>query len=166
MEYIATKQVGLVENINRDVNFIAAAARLQMGRNAQTVIDALGFDPVETAKKSKEASKMAADGIKSMGEAVSNGINNITNVEGRKKAESQSQAQTSLGTKAMEAEKAKAEAEKTKTQTQTPNNQPQKTVRFEVVSDVKADEISRSIMRNPEMASQFFDKWNDYTSNQ
>ena len=166
MEDIATKQVGLVENINRDVNFIAAAARLQMGRNAQTVIDALGFDPVETAKKSKEASKMAADGIKSMGEAVSNGINNITNVEGRKKAESQSQAQTSLGTKAMEAEKAKAEAEKTKTQTQTPNNQPQKTVRFEVVSDVKADEISRSIMRNPEMASQFFDKWNDYTSNQ
>lgn len=167
MEDIATQQVGLVENINRDVNFIAAAARLQLGKKqGQTLVDALGFDPVETAKKAKEASKAAADGLKSMGDAVSSGINNVTNVEGRKKAESQTQAQTSLGAKAMEAEKAKAEAEKAKTQTQPSNNQSPRTVRFEVVSDVKADEISRSIMRNPEMASQFFDKWNDYTSNQ
>ena len=166
MEDIATQQVGLVENINRDVNFIAAAARLQLGKKqGQTLVDALGFDPVETAKKAKEASKAAADGLKSMGDAVSSGINNVTNVEGRKKAESQTQAQTSLGAKAMEAEKAKAEAEKAKTQTQPSNNQSPRTVRFEVVSDVKADEISRSIMRNPEMASQFFDKWNDYTSN-
>lgn len=165
-EDIAKKQVSLVENINRDVNFLAAVARIQAGGVGETAVKALGFDPAKIIKESTNLSNKAAAGIEKTGEFLKDGINSVLNVEGRKKAQSQAQPQTSLGDKAAEAEKAKAEAEKAKTQTQPSNNQAPRTVRFEVVSDVKADEISRSIMRNPEMASQFFDKWNDYTSNQ
>jgi hypothetical protein len=161
MEDIATQQVGLVENINRDVNFIAAAARLQMGKSGKAVVDALGFDPMEVAKKSREASKAAAEGINSLGNAVTSTINDVTNVEGRKKAQSQTEPQKPVAV--AEAEKAKAEAEKAKTQTS--NNQSgQKNVNLKVTTDVSGDEFTRLIMKNPDMAGKFFDSWDSYTS--
>ncbi len=162
MEDIATQQVGLVENINRDVNFIAAAARLQMGKSGKAVVDALGFDPMEVAKKSREASKAAAEGINSLGNAVTSTINDVTNVEGRKKAQSQTEPQKTIPVAEAE-RKAKEEAEKAKTQTS--NNQSgQKNVNLKVTTDVSGDEFTRLIMKNPDMASKFFDSWDSYTS--
>jgi len=162
MEDIATQQVGLVENINRDVNFIAAAARLQMGKSGKAVVDALGFDPMEVAKKSREASKAAAEGINSLGNAVTSTINDVTNVEGRKKAQSQTEPQKTIPVAEAE-RKAKEEAEKAKTQTS--NNQSgQKNVNLKVTTDVSGDEFTRLIMKNPDMAGKFFDSWDSYTS--
>jgi hypothetical protein len=60
MEQIAVEQVSLIENINRDLSFLVAAARIQGGKKLNALVDALGWDP---AKVAMDASNLANKGV-------------------------------------------------------------------------------------------------------
>jgi hypothetical protein len=162
MEDIATQQVGLIENINRDVNFIAAAARVQLGKSGETLVKTLGFDPVEIAKKARDAAEAAKKGVDAVGEAAQSGIKNMTNYDARQKAKAEAQPQTPVNT--ADAEKAKAEAEKAKTQAAVATQNNQSNVNLKVTADVRSDDFARLVMKQPEIASKFFDSYDSYTS--
>jgi hypothetical protein len=61
-EEIATKQVSAIENINRDVSFIAAKARVEAGKLGDSLVKQLGFDPMKMAIESKEIANKVAKG--------------------------------------------------------------------------------------------------------
>lgn len=162
-EDIAKKQVSLVENINRDVNFLAALARIRAGGVGETLVKSLGFDPAGIVKESKNLSDSASKGIDVVSGVVQDGIKTMLNVDERNKAASKPAEQKSVPV--AEAEKAKAEAEKAKTQAQT--QQPVKSelaVSFSS-KDVRLDPIMRGIMGDPEVA-KFFQPYGSYTSTQ
>ena len=52
---IARRQVTLIENLNRDVSFMAATARVEAGKNLTNEAEKFGFDPVLFAEYSKGA---------------------------------------------------------------------------------------------------------------
>lgn len=65
MEDIAVEQVSLIENINRDLSFLVATARVKAGEVGNNLVRALGWDPVkvaiEAAQLSNKASKFMVD---------------------------------------------------------------------------------------------------------
>jgi hypothetical protein len=63
-EEIATKQVSAIENINRDVSFIAAVARISAGKSADNLVKQLGFDPSKMQSESKMVANSVADSTK------------------------------------------------------------------------------------------------------
>lgn len=61
-EEIATKQVSAIENINRDVSFIAAKARVEAGKLGDSLVKQLGFDPMKMAIESRGLADKVAKG--------------------------------------------------------------------------------------------------------
>jgi hypothetical protein len=61
-EEIATKQVSAIENINRDVSFIAAKARVESGKLGDSLVKSLGFDPYKIATESRDIANKVAKG--------------------------------------------------------------------------------------------------------
>jgi len=74
MEEIAVEQVSLIENINRDLSFLVAAARVQGGKKLNALVDALGWDPVKVAM---EASSLANKGV-AMINSIDKGMNKVS----------------------------------------------------------------------------------------
>lgn len=160
-EDIAKKQVNFVENINRDVNFLAALARVRAGQTGVNLVERLGFDPAGIIKESKNLANSAKDGIEVVSGAVNDGINTFTNAAARDKAAAKPAEQKSVPV--AEAEKAKAEAERAKTQAQQQQT-PQKTnINVNLQSNLGGDVIRRSMQNDPELADKFFSAFGSYT---
>lgn len=160
-EDIAKKQVNFVENINRDVNFLAALARVRAGQTGINLVERLGFDPAGIIKESKNLANSAKDGIEVVSGAVNDGINTFTNAAARDKAAAKPAEQKSVPV--AEAEKAKAEAERAKTQAQQQQT-PQKTnINVNLQSNLGGDVIRRSMQNDPELADKFFSAFGSYT---
>ena len=161
-EDIAKKQVSLVENINRDVNFLAALARVRAGQTGENLVKQLGFDPAAVAKESAKLADSAASGIEVVSTAVNDGINTFTNAAAREKAAAKPTEQKSLPVTEAEA-KAKAEAEakaKTQAQQQTPQNT---NINLNVQGNPGSDVFRRAIETDPRLADKFFAAFGSYT---
>jgi len=74
---IAKQQVSLIENVKRDVSFLAAAARVQLGKGFTKVFEAGGYDPLEAIKDSK---KLFDESQKGMAEILGQGIDELKSV--------------------------------------------------------------------------------------
>jgi hypothetical protein len=69
-EEIATKQVSAIENINRDVSFIAAKARVEAGKLGDSLVKSLGFDPYKMAMESREVADKVAKGTENTANVI------------------------------------------------------------------------------------------------
>jgi len=63
MNEIARSQVGFIENISRDVSFVAATMRIQTGKMGNDVAAVLGYNPLEAAMEAKSLADSIAGGI-------------------------------------------------------------------------------------------------------
>lgn len=160
-EDIAKKQVGLIENLNRDVNFLAALARMRAGTTAESVIKKLGFDPMAIQKTSTEFTNTVAQGIDGVNKMVNDGVDTLLNVNERDKYKSKPEAQQSVPVAEAE-KKAKEEAEKAKSQNQQQQTQPTK-VDVNLTSNVDGDTVRRMVLNDPTMIDKFFSEFS-YTS--
>ncbi len=156
-EDIARRQVNFVENINRDVAFLAALARIRAGKAGDTLVKEIGFDPLALAKESKDATNKVAQGIDSLSNVA------IETIKGIKPDQATSKPAEQKSVPVAEAEKAKAEAEKAKTQSQSPQS---KTINanINVNSSASMDGIKRDIISQPEFKDKFFAAFGEYTS--
>jgi len=161
-EDIAKKQVSLVENINRDVNFLAALARIRAGQTGENLIKQLGFDPAAAAKESAKMANAAASGIEVVSTAVNDGIRTLTNADAREKAAAKPTEQKSVPV--AEAEKAKADAEKAKAQSQQQTQQTN--INLKVQGDPGSDIFRRAIETDPRLSDKFFSAFGSYTEAQ
>ena len=159
-EDIAKKQVSLVENINRDVNFLAALARVRAGQTGENLIKQLGFDPAAAAKESAKMANAAASGIEVVSTAVNDGIRTLTNADAREKAAAKPTEQKSVPV--AEAEKAKADAEKAKAQSQQQTQQKTQ-IDMNIKSNVDGDSVRRAVLNDPTVVDKFFSEFS-YTS--
>ena len=159
-EDIAKKQVSLVENINRDVNFLAALARIRAGQTGENLIKQLGFDPAAAAKESAKMANAAASGIEVVSTAVNDGIRTLTNADAREKAAAKPTEQKSVPV--AEAEKAKADAEKAKAQSQQQTQQKTQ-IDMNIKSNVDGDSVRRAVLNDPTVVDKFFSEFS-YTS--
>jgi len=83
---IAKQQVSLIENVKRDVSFLAAAARVQLGKGFTQVFEAGGYDPIVAMKANKE---LADETQKGMAEFFGQGIDELkTLVSGKEEPKS------------------------------------------------------------------------------
>lgn len=158
-EDIARKQVGLVENINRDVNFLAALARIRAGGTGQNLVKQLGFDPAAAADESKKMADSAAKGIDVISTAVNDGIRTLTNADAREKAKPTEQK--SVPVAEAEKAKAKADAEKAKTESQ-PKTQTIEHKLSVVGTQSVMDQFTRNVVNDPNF-SQFWEPFGSYT---
>lgn len=69
-EDIVRKQATDIENISRDMNFIAALLRMEFGKTGAALVSAVGFDPAKIAAQTLEKSKGARDEIQGQGEQI------------------------------------------------------------------------------------------------
>lgn len=69
-EDIVRKQATDIENISRDMNFIAALLRMEFGKTGAKLVDAVGFDPAKIAAQSLSKTKEYAPSIKGAGEEI------------------------------------------------------------------------------------------------
>lgn len=160
-EDIAKKQVNMIENINRDVNYLAALARIRAGQVGENLVKRLGFDPAEITKESAKLADSAAKGIDGFTEVVNSTVDKMTNAAERDKAKAKPVEQKSVPV--AEAEKAKAEAEKAKAQTQT-QQQNKTTVDLKVTgTPAVMDQFTRNVLSQPQVADQFFSAFGSYT---
>lgn len=159
-EDIAKKQVSLVENINRDVNFLATVGRIQAGATGETVAKALGLDSKKIMDESAKLATKGGETIIATGEFLQKELKDLSNMREREKATNKKESPMNVA----DAEKAKAETEKAKAQTQTANSAPKQTnIKLDITSDIGADEISRAVMKDPQMAGRYFDAIDSYT---
>ena len=75
-EEIATKQVSAIENINRDVSFIAAVARITAGKSADNLVKQLGFDPSKMMDESRKITNKFADNTRAIGNVIDTMVGN------------------------------------------------------------------------------------------
>jgi hypothetical protein len=67
---IVRNQATSIENIKRDVNFVAAYLRIQGGRGVETAAELAGFDLKEVAKETQQMGKKSAEWLDSMGKEL------------------------------------------------------------------------------------------------
>lgn len=89
---IAEEQVNVIKNMNRNLTFLAAKARVGMGKLGNDLVERLGFDPIKVAAETKEYADKVAKGIIKFQEGASdafdqylpknktNATNNVTPV--------------------------------------------------------------------------------------
>jgi hypothetical protein len=76
-EEIAQKQVSAVENINRDVAFIAAKARIEAGKTGDSLVKDLGFDPYKAAVESRELADKIAKGTEDTANTIRSVVTDV-----------------------------------------------------------------------------------------
>jgi len=145
MEDVALQQVSLIENINRDVSFLTATARIQAGKLGNMLTESIGFDPAAIAIE-------AAGLVDKFGEKMD--VNVImaamnkefdTNMKPSGKVEATSP--TAMNTTPAKTETPTTEEKKGTTQTINST--------ITLRSDVNYDQSRRDIMNSPLFISQW-----------
>lgn len=144
-EEIATKQVSAIENINRDVAFIAAVARINAGKSADNLVKQLGFDPAKMVEESRKLSNKVASGTEAGAKFIDNVVNSI--FENNK---SKSKTNVKAG---VEPINTKEETKKTEDKTQKITEKP--TERKEVIHTFNTN----STVMDPVMREMFKDSY-------
>jgi hypothetical protein len=60
---IAEEQVNVIKNMNRNLTFLAAKARVGMGKLGNDLVQRMGFDPIKFVAETKEYADKVASGI-------------------------------------------------------------------------------------------------------
>ena len=145
-EEIATKQVSAIENINRDVSFIAAKARIEAGKLGDSLVKQLGFDPSKISDESKDLANKVAKGT----EDTANVIRTIaTDIFSSAK---DTKTKTNVSGKQ---EPINVKEETKKTETKTEPTTENKGTKSEVVHTFKAD----TTIMDPIMREMFKDNY-------
>lgn len=140
---IAQQQAGFVENINRNVSFLAATARIQAGSNLNNLVKQLGFDPAKVGKEINGLADSAAKGINTVGEEAKTYVkNNVGKHSGKQNVKAET---SSISTK--EAEAKKAEAEKGKAQAENAPKEIKHTIEIKS-ADSWMDGIKKNIQND------------------
>ena len=141
---IAKQQVSLTENINREISFVAAAARVQLGENAKNVISKIGFDPLQVSKDAAGMADKVKASVVGAGNVMKDVVDSLFQKDEKQKGKISAQA-SSVDTKTQEAENAK------KKETSTEN----KGTKSEVVHTFKSD----TAIMDPIMREMFKDNY-------
>jgi len=148
-EEIAQKQVSAIENINRDVSFIAAKARVEAGKLGDSLVKSLGFDPYAAAVESKQLADKIAKGTEDTANVIRNVASDIFGKEVKNQKGTVTTETKSVDTKQSE----KKEEKKPETTTQqTPDK---KEVEIKITSNgTLTDGIMRDMFKDTYFQSQ------------
>ena len=133
---IARKQVSVIENINRDVSYIAATARLQLAKTIDKDFfqKGLGFDPKAASNLTKEMADEANKSLVTIFSGASDKLGEIIT------------------------EKVKSENKETSKENVTNNQQPQTSnVNLTITGRSDFDELTRLLLKNPEFIQRILD---------
>jgi hypothetical protein len=154
-EEIVRGQATSIENMKKDVNFIAALLRVQAGKTGTMVLEEIGkmtnLSGTGMAEATLDFTKKNGEEIQKMGQQVRD---SITSQSSQVQTAMTKGSKTDTSTEVDRKLKEKEEANKTNTKNTT---QPTTTtVEFKVKSDnALVDEISRYIMKNPYLLEMF-----------
>lgn len=139
---IAKQQVSLTENINREISFVAAAARVQLGENAKNVISKIGFDPLQVSKDAAGMADKVKASVVGAGGVMKDVVDSLFQKEEKQKGKISAQA-NSVDTKTQEAENAK------KKETTTENKGTKSEIEMKIVTnDAILDTIKREMFKD------------------
>lgn len=140
-EDIVRKQATDIENITRDMNFVAALLRMEFGKTGSALVDAVGFDPAKIAAQTLKSSREYAPEIKGGGEAIRSLMEDAE-------------------------KKVKLQEEKKNAQTQQSNTSTVN-VKHEVLGDVTVDGLKRNIVNDVSFGDNFKEQYlkGSYTNN-
>ena len=139
---IAKQQVSLTENINREISFVAAAARVQLGENAKNVISKIGFDPLQVSKDAAGMADKVKASVVGAGGVMKDVVDSLFQKEEKQKGKISAQA-NSVDTKTKEAENAK------KNQPTTENKATKSEIEMKIVTnDAILDTIKREMFKD------------------
>lgn len=158
-EEIIENQATAVMNIERNMSFIAARARIEMGKRGEQLATALGYDPVEVVKQTKGLADKVKKGEVTFSDEIGKAINKYIKTDNNQKSNITSEAQA----KDTKTANKKKEDEKT-------INSDQTTKKVDVTLNVKSsdpltDNLSRSIFNDPVFLSQVKESYLNMDSN-
>jgi hypothetical protein len=145
---IAKQQVSLTENINREISFVAAAARVQLGENAKNVISKIGFDPLQVSKDAAGMADKVKASVVGAGGVMKDVVDSLFQKEEKQKGKISAQA-NSVDTKTQEAENAK----KNQPTTENKGTKSQLEVKF-VTNEAILDTIKREMFKDSTYADK------------
>lgn len=115
---VVRNQATSIENIKRDVNFVAAYLRIQGGRAGEAAAELAGLDLKEVAKETQQMSRKSTEWLESMSKFMKDKMNIDINLKSNVRFGEPSNSMTVEKQRQMELEK-----NQQKNQQQTPQNQ-------------------------------------------
>ncbi len=153
---IVRNQATSIENIKRDVNFVAAYLRIQGGKGVETASELAGFDLKDIAKETQQMGKKSAEWLDSMGKELKNKLGIDINQKSNTRFNEPTNSMTPERQRQLELEKNKQNQQTTTQSNQTPQ-------KLDVNVNVNAtqpflDTLQRQIVKDETMFTDFLNR--------